>query len=91
MNKFSGGRSYISGNRCSRPLGREKLPTPNLYALKYTALRKMQGKGLGSGVRGTVGIPLCLNMYENLPFWFQFFTSLNFEVVLSEESSGICM
>ena len=87
MNKFSGGRSYISGNRCSRPLGREKLPTPNLYALKYTALRKMQGKGLGSGVRGTVGIPLCLNMYENLPFWFQFFTSLNFEVVLSEESS----
>ncbi len=26
-------------------------------------------------------------MYENLPFWFQFFTSLNFEVVLSEESS----
>ena len=47
----------------------------------------MQGKGLGSGVRGTVGIPLCLNMYENLPFWFQFFTSLNFEVVLSEESS----
>ncbi len=87
VNKFSGGRSYISGNRCSRPLGREKLPTPNLYALKYTALRKMQGKGLGSGVRGTVGIPLCLNMYENLPFWFQFFTSLNFEVVLSEESS----
>ncbi|MCI5843225.1 MAG: acyl-CoA dehydratase activase [Clostridiales bacterium] len=87
VNKFSGGRSYISGNRCSRPLGREKLPAPNLYAMKYTALRKMQGRGMGSGIRGTVGIPLCLNMYENLPFWFQFFTSLNFEVVLSEESS----
>ncbi len=87
VNKFNGGRSYISGNRCSRPLGREKLSTPNMYALKYGALRKMQGKGLGNGTRGTVGIPLCLNMYENLPFWFQFFTALNYEVVLSEESS----
>ena len=87
VNKFNGGRSYISGNRCSRPLGREKLSTPNMYALKYGALRKMQGKGLGNGTRGTVGIPLCLNMYDNLPFWFQFFTALNYEVVLSEESS----
>ena len=26
-------------------------------------------------------------MYENLPFWFEFFTRLNFEVVLSPESS----
>ena len=87
INKFSGGRSYISGNRCSRPLGREKASTPNMYALKYAALRRMQGKGRGNGTRGTIGIPLCLNMYENLPFWFQFFTALNFEVVLSDESS----
>ena len=87
INKFSGGRSYISGNRCSRPLGREKVATPNMYELKYKALRKMQGCGLGSGKMGRVGIPLCLNMYENLPFWYQFFTSLNFEVVLSDESS----
>ena len=26
-------------------------------------------------------------MYENLPFWFELFTRLNFEVVLSPESS----
>ncbi len=87
INRFNGGRSYISGNRCSRPLGREKVSTPNMYALKYKALRRMEGKGRGSGTRGRVGIPLCLNMYENLPFWYQFFTSLNFEVVLSDESS----
>ena len=87
INQFNGGRRYISGNRCSRPLGREKAATANLYTLKYKALRKMQGKGIGSGARGRVGIPLCLNMYENLPFWFQFFTSMNFEVVLSKESS----
>ena len=87
INKFNGGRSYISGNRCSRPLGREKAATPNMYELKYKALRKMEGTGLGSGKMGRVGIPLCLNMYENLPFWYQFFTSLNYEVVLSDESS----
>ena len=34
-----------------------------------------------------MGIPFGLNMYENLPFWFEFFTRLNFEVVLSPESS----
>ncbi|MCF0121522.1 MAG: 2-hydroxyacyl-CoA dehydratase, partial [Oscillospiraceae bacterium] len=34
-----------------------------------------------------IGIPFGLNMYENLPFWFAFFTKLNFRVVLSPESS----
>ena len=48
---------------------------------------RSQGKGQGTGVRGRMGIPFGLNMYENLPFWFEFFTKLNFEVVLSPESS----
>jgi predicted nucleotide-binding protein (sugar kinase/HSP70/actin superfamily) len=47
----------------------------------------MQGRGKGTGERGRIGIPFGLNMYENLPFWFEFFTSLNFEVVLSPQSS----
>ena len=38
-------------------------------------------------VRGTVGIPRVLNMYENYPFWFTFFTELGYRVVLSPESS----
>ncbi len=38
-------------------------------------------------VRGTVGIPRVLNMYENYPFWFTFFTKLKYKVVLSPESS----
>ena len=54
---------------------------------KYKKLRALQGKGSGNGVRGRMGIPFGLNMYENLPFWFEFFTRLNFEVVLSPESS----
>ena len=50
-------------------------------------IRAMSGKGQGDGSRGTIGIPFGLNMYENLPLWFELFTRLNFEVVLSAESS----
>ena len=87
VNTFDGGRRFISGNRCSRPLGKEKVELPDLYQYKYKVLRAMEGKGFGDGSRGRIGIPFGLNMYENLPFWFELFTRLNFEVVLSPESS----
>ena len=87
VNTFDGGRRFISGNRCSRPLGKEKVELPDLYRYKYQKLRAMEGKGSGDGSRGRIGIPFGLNMYENLPFWFELFTRLNFEVVLSPESS----
>ena len=87
VNQFDGGRRFISGNRCSRPLGRERVELPDLMHYKYKRLRAMCGKGDGDGSRGRMGIPFGLNMYENLPFWFTFFTRLNFEVVLSPESS----
>jgi len=87
VNQFDGGRRFISGNRCSRPLGKEAVKLPDLGRYKYKKLRAMEGKGSGTGVRGRIGIPFGLNMYENLPFWYAFFTTLNFEVVLSPESS----
>ncbi len=87
VNSFDGGRRFISGNRCSRPLGKEKAELPDLYRYKYQRLRAMEGKGFGDGSRGRIGLPFGLNMYENLPFWFELFTRLNFEVVLSPESS----
>ena len=87
VNTFDGGRRFISGNRCSKPLGGEKHPLPDLMRYKYEKLRAMEGKGDGNGIRGKIGIPFGLNAYENLPFWYAFFTKLNFEVVLSQESS----
>ena len=87
INKFDGGRRFISGNRCSVPLGQPKADIPDLLKFKYDYLRSLQGKGKGDGSRGRIGIPFGLNMYENLPFWFELFTSLNFEVVLSPEST----
>ncbi|MDY3906181.1 MAG: acyl-CoA dehydratase activase [Lawsonibacter sp.] len=87
VNAFDGGRRFVSGNRCSRPLGEEPSRQPDLMRYKYHKLRAMQGKGGGDGSRGRIGIPFGLNMYENLPFWFELLTRLNFEVVLSPESS----
>ena len=87
INRFDGGRKFISGNRCSRPLGQEKVEIPDLLKFKYQYLRSLQGKGEGDGSRGKIGIPFGLNMYENLPFWYTLFTKLNFEVVLSPEST----
>ena len=37
--------------------------------------------------RGKVGIPRVLNMFENYPFWYTFFTELKYEVVLSPTST----
>jgi predicted nucleotide-binding protein (sugar kinase/HSP70/actin superfamily) len=87
VNTFSGGRRYISGNRCSKPLGKAAATEPNLMKYKYGKLRALQGTGSGDGSRGMIGIPFGLNAFEHLPFWFEFFTKLDFEVVLSEESS----
>ncbi len=85
INQFGGGRRFISGNRCERPLGKGKAKDiPNIYQYKYKRLRELKGV---PGKRGKIGLPMGLNMYENLPFWHTFFTKLGFEVVLSPESS----
>ena len=87
VNSFDGGRRFVSGNRCSRPLGEEPSHLPDLMRYKYDHLRSLHGTGQGDGSRGRIGIPFGLNMYENLPFWFELFTRLNFLVVLSPQSS----
>ncbi len=88
INEFSGGRKFISGNRCERGLGKKKSQDlPDMYAFKYNYLKNLPPKGKGDGSRGKIGLPMGLNMYENLPFWHAFFTSMNFEVVQSPPSN----
>ncbi len=85
INQFSGGRKFISGNRCEKPLGGGAAKDlPNLYKFKTELLQSLESK---KGKRGKIGIPMVLNMYENLPFWHEFFTLLGFEVVTSGQSS----
>ena len=87
VNTFDGGRKFISGNRCGIPLGGVKGEEPNLMSYKYQNIRAMDGVGVGDGSRGKIGVPLGLNMYEMQPFWFALWTKLNFEIVLSPQSS----
>lgn len=89
VNKFPGGRRFISGNRCEVGLGRAKAKSdvPNLFAYKYQRIFGYQSLPESEAPRGVVGIPRVLNMYENYPFWHTFFTDLGFRVVLSPEST----
>lgn len=89
INKFSGGRQYISGNRCERGLGRAKKESdvPNLFDYKLKRLFSYEPLAPDKAPRGQVGIPRVLNMYENYPFWFTFFTKLGYQVVLSPASN----
>jgi len=89
INKFSGGRRFISGNRCERGLGKEKANTdiPNLFAYKNQRYFGYEPLSEEEAYRGIVGIPRVLNMYENYPFWYTFFTNLGFRVVLSPAST----
>ncbi len=89
VNKFSDGRSYISGNRCERGLGKTKNDNhvPNLFAYKLERLFSYEPLSDAEAVRGRVGIPRVLNMYENYPFWFTLFTKLKYQVVLSPLSN----
>lgn len=88
INKFGDGNSFVSGNRCERGSGKTKLPNsiPNLYDYKYkrlfnyTPIKK-------ENARGVIGIPRVMNIYQNYPLWFTFFTKLGFRVEISPRSN----
>ncbi len=89
INRFSGGRQFITGNRCERGIGKEKNSEkiPNLFEYKNRRLFDYESLTEDKAPRGTVGIARVLNMYENYPFWHTFFTKLGYRVVLSPESN----
>ncbi|MCM1112489.1 MAG: 2-hydroxyacyl-CoA dehydratase [Muribaculum sp.] len=89
INKFSGGRQYISGNRCERGIGGRKNAhqAPNLFEYKLNRMFSYASLDADKAPRGVVGIPRVLNLYENYPFWHTFFTELGYRVVLSPSSN----
>jgi len=86
INTFENNRRFISGNRCERPLGSNNTnkDIPNIYDFKLNYLTSLKS---AEGKFGKIGMPYGLNMYENLPFYHAFFTSLGFEVVISDIST----
>ncbi len=87
VNKFSDGNRYIGGNRCEKPLLKGKASENEELNLFDYKLKKLASYKPLQGKRGTVGIPMGLNIYELLPFWYTLFTKLGFEVVTSPEST----
>ncbi len=98
VTRFSDSRFFVSGNRCERgaragaaraaaaPASSAE-PVPNLFAWKHERLFRYQPLDPREAPRGVVGIPRVLNIYEDYPFWFTFFTRLGFSVRLSARSS----
>ena len=89
VNRFEGGRQFISGNRCERGLGREKSKkeVPNLFDYKFRRVFGYEPLTADQAPRGVIGIPRVLNMYEDFPFWAVFFRELGFSVLLSPQST----
>lgn len=88
VNIFNDGKKLITGNRCERGTGIDRQQNvPNLFEYKYKRLFQYQPLKAEEAPRGTIGIPRVLNLYENYPFWFTFFTALGFRVELSPESN----
>lgn len=75
INSFGKGRKFIAGNRCERPITK-KAPANdmNMYAYKLNLIDSYKPV---EGIRGKLGIPMALNMYELYPFWYRFLQNLN--------------
>ena len=88
VNKFSNGKRYIAGNRCDRPTQNEKSRERfDLYEYKYQLLSAYRKNEVRHPGNPTVGLPMVLNFYELLPFWWTMFDSLGYNVAVSGESN----
>ena len=77
-----------ASNKANTKTGNEdSVKLPNLFEWKYKRLFSYVPLKAENAPMGDVGIPRVLNMYENYPLWFTFFTKLGFRVRLSPRSS----
>ncbi len=85
---FGNGKKYYSGNRCEKVFANGGMSVSkgrNAYRIKEELL--FDRTSLHSASRQTIGIPRCLNMYEDYPFWHALFTACGFQVCLSAPSA----
>ena len=85
INTFADGATFVSGNRCERPVtGKADSGDLNLYEYKR---KLILGYKPGANKRGKIGLPLALNFWELYPFWHTLLTNLGFAVYHSPLSS----
>lgn len=86
INEFGNGKRFLSGNRCEKPVTHKKdehgLDVYDLDIYKHK-LQGIEPYEPDKPVRGVVGIPAVLNMYDMFIFWCRFFEKLGYRVVSS--------
>lgn len=84
---FANGNRYHSGNRCEKVFTNkgETQQGINAYARKLELLFNRSCEI--ETPRATIGIPRCLDMYEEYPFWHALFSYCNIRVILSAPST----
>lgn len=85
---FNNGNIYYSGNKCEKVFsnnGSLDARGRNIYTEKYSLLFNKKNKN--SENKLTLGIPRCLNIYENYPFWHTLFQECGLNVLLSDPST----
>ena len=89
ITRFNDGTRYVTGNRCEKGEGKKnnEVHMPDLYEYKLHRLFDYEPLSEEEASRGRVAIPRVLNIYEDYPFWFTFFTKMGYRVVLSPMSS----
>jgi predicted CoA-substrate-specific enzyme activase len=88
--KFASGQEFFSGNKCEKYFsakGEFKKPGFDFFAYKRELL--FNRKPVFNERQGiTLGIPRCLNMFENFVFWHTLLTGCGFNIVLSSPSTA---
>ena len=85
---FANGNVYYSGNKCEKVFhngGSAVDKGRNISEEKNRLLFDRNGMETDSAL--TIGIPRCLNMYENYPFWHTLFNECGIRTVLSAPST----
>ena len=78
---------YFSGNKCEKFFtnnGEDQKPGENIYDYKY---RLLFDRPVNEDAKRVIGIPRCLNIYEDYPFWHALFTTCGLKVQLSDPST----
>lgn len=86
---FANGNRFFTGNKCERHFHNRSTVQDkgtNLVAEKLQLLFDRTTEPAGTPIL-TYGIPRCLNMYEDFPFWSEFLVECGFKVVLSSPSN----
>ena len=84
---FANGNIYFSGNKCEKIFsnhGSDATNGENIYSDKYNYLFNRKNTQISGK---TIGLPRCLNMYENYPFWHKLFDACGLRVCLSDPST----